>query len=403
MLSDAIEIPNLYQRAQQQWKYFGDRYILGTTAAQSKATDQKEWYWLTAYGLLSFVYLMVVTFGISLFLMDQWLPLGLTVLFMTLYSRFALPAYHFTKHLGSQATQANRQRALISVTSIAIVTTVLIGLIPIPMSIKAKGVLQARDSNYLYVQAAGKLEKVWVHHGDRVHAGQRIASLKNPDLIQEMIMVERATQEASLQYRLALHRSPNELSAIQQQIETLTDRVTELKNQIDKLELVAQQDGEWVAPDLHELQGTWLQRGHTLGEVVDRRNFSFIAAIPQESADYLFKKRIDVCELRLTGQSDTIVQLNNPVIVPVQSNRLPSVALGWMGGGDLAVSTNDPVGDKTRESFYMLRVDLPHATEPEVTRLHGLTGTVHIRLDAQPIATQAYRGLQQLIQKRYAI
>lgn len=403
MLSDTIEIPNLYQRAQQQWKYFGDRYILGTATAQSKATDRQEWYWLTAYGFLSFAYLLFVTFGISLFLMDQWLPLGLTVLIMTLYGKFGLPAYQFVKHLNSQTIQANRQRALVTVASITVVLVVLIGLLPIRSSIMAKGVLRARDSNYLYAQAPGRLDQVWVHHGDAVRAGQRIASLKNPDLIQELIMIERAAQEVSLQYRLALHRSHNELSAIQQQIQTLTDRIAEVKDQISKLELVAQQDGEWVAPDLHELQGTWLQKGHTLGEIVDRRNFSFLAAIPQESADYLFKKPIEVCELRLTGQADVTVQLHHPVIVPIQSNRLPSVALGWMGGGDLAVSTNDPVGDKTRESFYMLRVDLPHAAFPEITTLHGLTGTVRIRLDSQPLATQAYRGLKQLIQKRYAI
>ena len=44
MLSDYAEIPNLYQKGQQQWKYFGDRYILGTVSAQSKATDTREWY-----------------------------------------------------------------------------------------------------------------------------------------------------------------------------------------------------------------------------------------------------------------------------------------------------------------------------------------------------------------------
>ncbi|MCX7258076.1 MAG: hypothetical protein NTZ64_15530, partial [Polaromonas sp.] len=93
MLSDYAEIPNLYQKAQQQWKYFGNRYILGTLSAQTKATDDREWYWLTIYGLLSFVYLMMVTLGISLFLLDQWLPLGVLVLGMTLYSKLLLPLY----------------------------------------------------------------------------------------------------------------------------------------------------------------------------------------------------------------------------------------------------------------------------------------------------------------------
>src|SRR3989339_625393 len=111
MLSDYAEIPNLYQKAQQQWKYFGDRYLLGTVAAQSKATDRKEWVWLTLYGLLSFLYLMLITVGIALFLMDQWLPLGLLVLGMTVYSRLLSPLYQLFKHLRDVATQGNRRRA----------------------------------------------------------------------------------------------------------------------------------------------------------------------------------------------------------------------------------------------------------------------------------------------------
>lgn len=41
VLSDALDIPNLYQRASQQWFYFADRYLLGTPKVQSPARDRR--------------------------------------------------------------------------------------------------------------------------------------------------------------------------------------------------------------------------------------------------------------------------------------------------------------------------------------------------------------------------
>ncbi len=403
MLSDFSEIPNLYQKAQQQWKYFGDRYLLGTIAAQSKATDEREWYWLTLYGLLSFVYLMMVTLGISLFLMDQWLPLGLLVLAMTLHGKLVLPLYQLTKHLGGNATQGNRRRAWSVTAAIGFVLLVVVAVVPFPDAIKTHGILQARDSTNVYLQTPGKLETLYLHHGDRVHVGQRIATFQNPDLQSELQLMEHAKEEAQVQYRQALHRSHSELEAFQQKLDSLDARLQDLHEQLGRLDVVSAQDGEWVAPELHELTGSWQQRGFTLGEIVDRRRFRFVAIVAQEEADFLFKQAFKKTELRLAGQADFNVALPQVTIIPYQSQRLPSVALGWLGGGEIAVNTNEPAGDRAKESFYLLRADIPAVQLHDVTVLHGLSGTLRIQLAPQPLVVQAYRAIKQLVQKRYAL
>jgi len=403
MLSDFAEIPNLYQKAQQQWKYFGDRYLLGTIAAQSKASDEREWYWLTLYGLLSFVYLMVVTLGISLFLLDQWLPLGLLVLGMTLYGKLIAPLYQLGKHLRGNATQANRQRALGTTAAIGVALVVVTAVVPFPDAIKTQGILQANDSSHLYLQTPGKLDTLYARHGDRVRKGQRIASFQNPDLQSDIRMVEHAREEAQVQYRQALHRSHSELEAFQQKLDALDARLQDLQEQLGRLDVVSDQDGEWVAPELHELVGSWQQRGFALGEIVDRRSFRFVAIVAQEEADFLFKQAFKKTELRLAGQADFNVLLPLVTIIPYQSQRLPSVALGWLGGGEIAVNTNEPAGDRAKESFYLLRADIPAAHLREMTVLHGLSGTLRIELASQPLYVQAYRAVKQLVQKRYAL
>ena len=403
MLSDYAEIPNLYQKSQQQWKYFGDRYVLGTISAFSKATDRGEWYWLTAYGLLSFIYLMIVTLGIGLFLMDQWLPLGLLVLLMTLYGKLLAPAYHLGRHVIGPATQANRRRAISSCVAVVLVLTLLLAVVPFPDAVRTQGILQANDSSVLYLQTQGKLEQLYVRHGDRVHKGQRIALLQNPDLVADIDNFEHSREEALAQYQLALHRAPNNIEPIQQQLDAIDGRLKDAREQLARLDVVADQDGEWVAPELHEMLGAWLQRGYSLGEVVDRSRFRFLAVIQQENADYLFKQSYPDSELRLAGQPDFNLRIPQLNITPYQSQRLPSAALGWMGGGDIAVSATDSAGEKAKESFYLLRADIPGDALANSTVLHGLSGTLRIRLAPKPLAVQLYRSLKQVVQKRYAL
>lgn len=403
MLSDYAEIPNLYQKGQQQWKYFGDRYLLGTSAAQGVARDRHEWHWLTLYGLLSFLYLILITLGISLFLMDQWLPLGILVILMTLYSKLVAPLYQLLKHLRGSATQGHRRRAVGAVAALGLLLFLLLAVVPFPDAIKTRGIVKASGSSNIYLRTDGQLETLHVRHGERVRQGQLIASFSNTDLDAERVLTQAAHTEALAQYRQALHKSSHELDSLRHKLDTLEARLDKLREQHEQLAVRSEQDGEWVAPELHELRGSWLQRGRALGEVVDRGGFHFVAVLPQAQADILFKQDYQKAELRLSGQADGNVLVPKVSIIPFQSERLPSVALGWLGGGDIAVNTSEASGQKTMESFYLLQAELPAQPLQGLTVLHGLTGTLRFQTAAQPLATQAYRALTQLLQKRYAL
>ena len=225
----------------------------------------------------------------------------------------------------------------------------------------------------------------------------------NPDLLAEISVAEHAKEEALVQYRQALHSSNNQITAIQTLLDTLDSRQKELNNQLLRLNVVAEQDGEWIAPELHEMLGSWLQRGNAIGELVDRRSFRFVAIILQEQAEYIFRQDFHDTELRLAGQADANVILPNVKVIPYQNQRLPSVALGWLGGGEIPVSTNESSGDKAKDSFFLLHADVPGEQLQRITVLHGLSGTMRIKLSPQPLLVQAYRSVKQLIQKRYSL
>ena len=403
ILSDFAQIPNLYMKGQQQWRYLLDRWILGTTDARSPAEGRREWWWLTIYGALSFVYLLVVMVGVSLLLLDMWFPVGVVALTMTVFSRFVMPGRKLIMHLASGRTQANRARAVGTVLAILSVLTLFIFYVPLPSAIKAKGLLEAQNSTVLYTPTEGLLVEQRVPNGAQVHAGQVLAVMHNRDLELEIRAIEVSLREADSHYRAALFRAPNDLAPVRQQMVATQERLVELRRREAALVVVAPHAGEWVAPTLHERQGSWIARGHQLGEVVDRSVFRFMAVIPQEQADRLFGHAGASAELRLDGQADVLLQTPQVRVVPYQQVRLRSAALGWLGGGDIAVRTDDKQGDVARDPFFVVFAELPREPAPGLAAFHGLSGTLRIALPWQPLSEQMRRAFMQLVQKRYSL
>lgn len=403
MLSDFAEIPNLYQKGQNQWKYLLDRYILGTRQAHSPANSRREWHWLTIYGLLSFIYLLVVMVGITLILLDMWFPVGVLALGMTLFSRVFLPAKKLVSHLAGATTQPSRARAVGTVLGLLVLCWLLAWYVPLPHSIKAQGLLEAQNSTVVYAATEGELIERRSRNGEQVGAGAVLAVMRNRDLELEIAATRIALRETETHLRSALFNAPNDLAPVRQQIQATTDRLAELQRRQDELAVAAPHAGEWVAPTLHERQGNWITRGQLLGEVVDRRAFRFMAVIAQEQADRLFNLDGASAELRLAGQADLLVEMERVTLVPYHQVKLRSAALGWLGGGDIAVRTDQKEPDQARDPFFVVFADLPPGRLPDLAVFHGLSGTLRIALPSQPMAVQLRRAFMQMVQKRYAL
>lgn len=403
MLSDAIEIPNLYQKAQKQWLYFGDRYLLGTPQLESPAQDGREWWWLTLYGALSFLYLIAVTVGISLFLLDQWFFIGLLAVAITLATKLVIPLWKLLKHLGGPRVARNRRQALGSSAAIAAVLALVVGWVPFPYAIQAQGILQAGESAVVYTQVDGALVEVLARNGQQVAAGEVVARLRNPDLEQELEVGRQALREVDAMLRQALVRAPSQLPQLQEQRVAAARRLVELQSRHAQLSVRSPRAGEWVAPALHEREGGWVQRGQPLGETVQRSNFRFVAVVRQEEANELFARPPQAGGVRLTGQADVLLQAGAMQLIPYQQQKLLSPALGWLGGGEIAVQPDDRSGATAAESFFALYVALPRQLPSELTPLHGMSGQVRLELPSQSLYWQARRSLSQMMQKRYSL
>jgi putative peptide zinc metalloprotease protein len=402
ILSDLIDIPNLYQKANQQWLYFADRWLLGTRSSESPAHERREWWWMTGYGFFSFFYRIFIMVAILIFVGDNWFEIAVILAIITLFIWVLSPLRKLWLHLASPRLHRNRVRAVAVTLLIFASLGSAIALWPLPWSIDAPGVLEAERSSQIFVTSEGQLRELLPRQGEWLERGDTIAHLLNPELALEAEILRQQISETELLIRGAMQRTLANLQPLQQRITVIGQRLADVERRQDELHIRAPHAGYWIAePRLVQRQGSWLGRGEALGQVIDNRQFRFTAVVVQELADELFQAALDDSEVRLRGQADRPLKVEGLTLIPWQRRQLASSALGLQGGGEI-ITTQDERGQVVAvEGFYELRASV--ANPAATLLLHGLSGRMRIDLPPQPIFWQARRGLMQLLQKRYQL
>lgn len=402
VLSDLIDIPNLYQRASAQWRYLADRYLLGTSNVESTAQDRSEWWWLTGYGALSFSYRMLIFGSMLLLLADNWLPLAIVFVLITLVVGVLLPAQRWASHLRSPALMRNRRRAVaVSVALVAIPLSVILWW-PWPNSIRAPGLVESIEITRVPAAVAGRLDRIETPHGSAVVPGQVLLRMSNPALEQQIVSAQAQVREFEVQLNLALEGSPASVAGLDKRLNVAREQLALLLSKQAALTIRARHAGIWVADGLHERLHSWLPRGEAVGELSNPSGLRFSAIVSQEQANELFAQPLSGTELRINGQAAEVLRASRIVLLPYHRDRLPSQALGWHAGGVIPVKPDDPDGLQAIDSYYELQAVFDVADQ-RVTAMHGMTGWIRAPLPPASLFEQGRRALYQLLQKRYRL
>jgi putative peptide zinc metalloprotease protein len=403
VLADWLDIPNMYQRAQQYWMYLADRYLLGTHSAKPPVDESGERVWFLVYAPVSFLYRLVVSYAVVILVMDLWFGLGVLIFVITLYMLFLGPLWKGLVHLAGQRVQAHRLRAWGGAGLAVALLGVLIFVVPFPHSLTAPGVLQASRQSVLYAPMDARLERAELGNGQRVRQAESLIWFDGAAITLEIAQAQAELDELLAFQRMAVAQRLADMRALQEQTDAKRQRLQDLNDRLSRLTVRAPHDGLYVALDGRERVGSWIANGTMLGHVLDpSAGFQFVAVISQERARELFRAKPDQAVLRLKGQADRDIELRQVVVVPYQRERLPSAALGWMGGGDLPIKAGDERGDKAAEEFFEIRASLVDTAAADALALHhGLRGVVRMEMPGRTLYQRVSESLRQLLQKRY--
>lgn len=402
VMADLAELPNLYQKGQQQVLYWCDKVLLGNRNGVSPATDRTELAWYTGYGWASFFYRLLLTSSIVLGTMDRWFGVGVALLVTTLITLLLMPGRKFLAFLTGPAVAGRRTRAVGAVLAMVFGVYVGIAWIPLPHALRVPGVVEAQRRAVLYVEAPGTLAELLAQHGQQVHRGDVIAVLENPDLALNVRMAELQREELQTLSLQAMQRATADVAPLESRLHALDSQLAELRGLQQRLVVRAPIDGEWIAPLLHERRNAWIERGQPMGEVVDSGGFRFSAVLAQADASEIFSAPHMGGELRLAGQAGTDIALQRAEIIPYQRERLASPSLGFLGGGEVAVRADDSTGTLATEPFFELRALLPE-DEGGAVAYQGMSGVLRLTLPSRPLLERMHKAFLQLLQKRYAL
>jgi putative peptide zinc metalloprotease protein len=402
ILSDLLDIPNLHTQSSQHLRHLVERYAFGYKKSQSPSANFSESFWLTVFGILSGLYKLVVFTTILLIVADRFLLLGILMAAVCAVTWVMVPLIRLVQYLASSPRLERTRLRAILLCLVAIVGTVsLLYFAPFPHSFKSPGVLEAAEHTVVVNGVPGYVEEILQSSGTKVEQGQTLVRLRNDELAFEIAEVQASLREVVATRQKALFRSQADLKSIDSLIATIRSRLERLAEEQRQLAIHAEFTGTWVAPHLEDYVGMWIQRGTPIGQLVNEQAYSFSSVVSEKEVSQIFSGQVRSAEVRLSGQTDLTLATGSMIQVPVEQTELPSVALGYGAGGEVAVDVKDSSGVIAAEPFYEVRLDI--VPDPQATLYHGRSGRVRFKLPPEPLLQQGYRKLRQLLQERYQL
>lgn len=402
ILSDLLDVPNMHQRSVAQMKHVFEHYVFGVKRSESPAVTSKEAWLLGTFGVLSMAYRLFVFTTILFFLADRLLLLGILMALVCAVSWLIVPIVKFIIYLGnSPKLERTRPRAIAISAAFAATLLVLLNVVPFPSHFRASGVLESKQWSQVVNEAPGTLEEILARPGAPVAQGEPLMRFANRELEHEALQAQAALVEVEARILQARKEDSASLRPLESRRESVIERLQRVKRDQEALVVKARHAGVWVSPQVDDAVGRWLARGTPLGLVVDPNSFEFVATVLQQDVDTLFVRAQADAEVRLIGEAESRILAGNIRKIPAEKQTLPSPAIGWAGGGDVAVSPNDPEGSKAAEPFFEVRADLQPA--PEVALVHGRAGKIRFNLESEPLLPRWIRRFRQLVQTRYQL
>jgi len=403
ILSDMLDIPNLHIRASQQLRHLIEGPVFGCKNSYSPAKDQREMVELTLFGIMSWCYRILIFTGIILFVSDKWLIVGVAMAAIGILSWVVRPMVHLAGYLlANPRLQRCRARALGVTFTVLIVIAIVLVFLPIAQKVYAPGVVEAVPHLQVVNQVSGYVMETLVQPGERVETGRPLIRLENRELQLKIESAEAKLEEIKALEQQALGKKIADLEPIQKQLLAVKANLEELKQDKHDLIVRARESGIWISSRMESLVGRWVERGYNLGAIVGEHRFRFSAVVPQAEAAEVFDGRVDRVEVRIWGEAGRSVGVENVKLIPYQHEKLPSPALGWLGGGEIPVDL-ERSGDSANaaEPFFLVQTHLQES--PAVHLVHGRSGKIRFSLAPKPLLIQWGRQLYQMLQKRYRL
>lgn len=300
---------------------------------------------------------------------------------------------------------------------LAIVAAIL--FVKLPYTVVVPLILELRpdSSQYVYIpEFGGTLEAVYVKPGQEVKTGEKLAKVRNMQILSDVLdlqcQLEEANEQLAHQKKIISFREERtaSLKAIETQIKSLEERYENRRRDFERLTLLAPIDGTVVSPPWKPYQepirgqlvswwGTPLeeknlgvtfesaQTGTVFCSVGDPKELEAVLVVNQSKISFVREKQ--KVELKFDEFPNETFKSEIGERKVIESSGMDSIppALSTRGKGEVPTTTKDGVEVPSSTSHRIL-VPLDNSDGRLVV---GMTGSAKIHVDPQSLFQRIVR------------
>lgn len=401
VLSDAIEIPNLGQRANAWLGYLFKRYVLQLASVEAPRATRGEQWWLVSYALLSFFYRMFIMFLAIFLVAGQFFFIGVLLACWALLNTIVMPLWRLIRQLFTDPHIQSRRARSYAITAVCVLALVaVVGAVPLPSSTDTEGVVWVPPSAQVRAPVAGFVRERQARDDAPLSGGAPVLRLENDELIRRNAMLAAQVDEYQARYVQAYAQNQVQAAIMRHQWQSLQTEHKAIQQQVEAQQVRSPHAGRYVPAQPEDNTGRYVQRGELLGYVLTDAE-TVRVVVPQSSLERIHQS-LDGVRVRLVQDSGHEYRARISREVPAATDELPSLALSLQGGGSIGVDPRKSQEGRAKSAENLFVMDL--ALPEEAPRAY-LGARVYVKFDhaPRPLAMQAYDALRQLLLRQLRI
>ncbi|MEQ1558696.1 MAG: hypothetical protein ABL933_07110 [Methyloglobulus sp.] len=400
VLADAIDVPNLFQRSGQYWRYFSQRYLLGLSQAATPVSASGETFWFIVYSISSLFYRLSILWFICVYITDKFFSIGVLLALWMVAIQIILPIYKaVTFVLKNPSLSKKRNRAALTTMSLGLLTVGLFGFMPVPAYTVTEGVVWLPDDALIKAEYDGFIGELQVKSNQPVQKGDVVVRLSD-DTLETKARIARA-KLIELQSQFRAERETNLVKAeiVKEEYRITQSELEHLNRKISTLTIKAAKDGQILLPDVDDLPGQYIHHGEVIGYIRDGYPPTIRMAVIQDNIGQL-RGRIADIKVRLSNHPNDELDATLLRLTPEATNKLFSPALATTGGGKIQIDPSQPKDLVTLQKIFW--VDLAIKPKDANTPL-GTRAYVRINHGGEAISKQWYRRIRQAFLRQFNV
>ncbi|MFZ4550969.1 MAG: PqqD family peptide modification chaperone [Aquabacterium sp.] len=403
MLSDALEIPNLAQRANLYVSYLAKKYLFRVEARPPLHLTPREPAWLTFYAFGSVIYRTMVTLSIIVLIAGKFFVFGVLLAMWSGYGLLIKPLVNYVKFVQTDASlEGGRQRVVIVTAAAVMAVAAFIGFVPVANWTMAEGIIWMPEESRVRVPSTCFGAKVLAKPGQFVQAGQPLLSCAEPTIEAQVEQVQASVREQEARLALAETTERVNLQIARAELTYQLQRLADLEQRRNNLVLRSSHAGRFDMDAPADFAGSYYDRGAVVAYVLDPSRYTLLTVVPQDRVD-LVRQRTESVEIRSVESLWHALQARIVREVPAASAELPSMALALQGGGKIGLNPDASSRQETPqalEPLFQFEMQFSGDVAPSY-----LGGRVYVRFahKPEPLGSQWYRSLRQQFMKHFSV